>query len=134
MASAGASPFFVTPTRAREVFLNSQCRRDAARPARAAWAVPRLLAARWRGRRRRRRRFGLSDFRFEAAAATLSGTGSASPRPDRTSWLRGAPACFLSGISGWFSLSLGAWGPKQLARRSLEVWLRRGRHPSLSPI
>jgi hypothetical protein len=22
---------------------------------------------------------------------------------------RGAPACFLSGISGWFSLSLGAW-------------------------
>src|SRR6202795_980176 len=31
-------------------------RRDAARPARAAWAVQRLLAARWRGRRRRRRR------------------------------------------------------------------------------
>src|SRR5271170_451015 len=31
-------------------------RRGAARPARAAWAVPRLLAARWRGRRRRRRR------------------------------------------------------------------------------
>ena len=27
-------------------------RRDAARPARAAWAVQRLLAARWRGRRR----------------------------------------------------------------------------------
>src|ERR1700692_3291559 len=106
MASAGASPFFVTPTRAREVFLNSQCRRDAARPARAAWAVPRLLAARWRGRRRRRRRFGLSDFRFEAAAATLSGTGSASPRPDRTSWLRGATACFLSGISGWRAGSL----------------------------
>jgi hypothetical protein len=26
--------------------------------------------------RRRRRRFGFSDFRFEAAAATLSGTGS----------------------------------------------------------
>src|ERR1700680_1056825 len=54
----------------------------------------RLLAARRRGRRRRRRRFRWSDFRFEAAAATLSGTtlsgtGSASPRPDRTSWLRG---------------------------------------------
>src|ERR1700726_4965707 len=108
-ASAGALSFFVTPyTRAREVFLNSQCQRDAARPARAAWAGQRLLAARWRGRRRRRRRFGLSDFRFEAAAATRSATGSASPRPDRTSWLRGAPACFLSGISGWFSLSLGA--------------------------
>ena len=29
-----------------------------------------------------------------------------------------APACFLSGISGWFSLSLGAWVPKNLARRS----------------
>src|SRR6202048_4170777 len=105
MASAGALSFFVTPyTRAREVFLNSQCRRDAARPARAAWAVPRLLAARWRGRRRRRRRFGFSDFRFEAAAATRSATGSASPRPDRNSWLRGATACFLSDISGWFSL------------------------------
>src|SRR6266436_3090945 len=35
---------------------------------------------------------------------------------------RGAPACFLSGISGWFSLSLGAWVPKNLARRK---WLRR---------
>src|SRR6202795_3884860 len=93
-------------TPAREVFLNSQCRRDAARPARAAWAVQRLLAARWRGRRRRRRRFRFRDFRFEAAAATLSATGSASPRPDRNSWLRGATACFLSGISGWFSLSL----------------------------
>src|SRR5258707_15133 len=77
-------------TRGGEVFLNSQWRRDAARPARAGWAVQRLLAARWRGRRRRRRRFGLSDFRFEAAAATLSATGSASPRPDRNSWLRGA--------------------------------------------
>src|SRR5271154_3879957 len=31
--------------------------RDAARPVQAAWAVQRLLAARWRGRRRRRRRF-----------------------------------------------------------------------------
>jgi hypothetical protein len=31
----------------------------------------------------------------------------------------GAPACFLSGISGWFSLSLGAWVPKNLARRSM---------------
>src|SRR6202451_1118625 len=96
-----------------------------------AW-VPKKLARRslevWL--RRRRRRFGFSDFRFEAAAATLSGTGSASPRPDRNSWLRGATACFHSGISGWFSLSLnpfGAWVPKKLARRSLEVWLRRRR-------
>src|SRR5450830_1533522 len=29
-----------------------------------------------------------SDFRFGAVAAPLSGTGSASPRPDRNSWLR----------------------------------------------
>src|SRR5450759_4038832 len=29
--------------------------------------------------------------------------------------------------SGWFSLSLGAWVPKNLARRSMEVWLRRRR-------
>src|SRR6202795_1092619 len=31
----------------------------------------------------------------------------------------GAPACFHSGISGWFSLSLGAWVPKKLARRNM---------------
>jgi DNA topoisomerase III len=31
----------------------------------------------------------------------------------------GAPACFHSGISGWFSLSLGAWVPKNLARRRM---------------
>jgi len=74
----GSLTFFVTLTRARELFLNSQCRREAARPARAAWAVQRLLAARWRG----------AGGAVEAAAATLSGTGSASPRPDRTSWLR----------------------------------------------
>src|SRR5438105_4683020 len=67
IARLGALTSFVTLARARELFLNSQCRRDAARPARAAWAVQRLLAA----------------------AATLSATGSASPRPDRTSWLGG---------------------------------------------
>src|ERR1700726_1123776 len=107
--------------------------------------------------RRRRRRFGFSfgfrDFRFEA--------GSASPRPDRTSWLRGrdtlflplharegaagqavvcpllrgrsptrgvapkqhrgARACFLSGISGWFSLSLNP-----LARGGRTSWRGEG--------
>src|ERR1700719_504121 len=30
-----------------------------------------------------------------------------------------APACFHSGISGWFSLSPGAWVPKKLARRRM---------------
>src|SRR5258707_130908 len=40
----------------------------------------------------------------------------------------GAPACLLSAISGWFSLSLyplGAWVPKNLARRILVYWFRR---------
>src|SRR5258706_566198 len=62
----------LSPSRARELFLNSQCRRDAARPDRAAWAEQRLLAA----------------------AATRSATGSASPRPDRTRWLGGLRRAF----------------------------------------
>src|SRR6202521_4145343 len=52
-------------------------------------------------------------------------TGSLANERGRAKMAGGAPACFLSGISGWFSLSLGAWVPKNLARRSLEVWLRR---------
>jgi hypothetical protein len=43
---------------------------------------------------------------------------------------RGAPACFLSGISGWFSLSLGAWVPKNLARRRMQLWLMASAAPS----
>jgi hypothetical protein len=31
------------------------------------------------------------------------------------------------GLAGWFSLSLGAWVPKNLAQRNMEVWLRRRR-------
>src|ERR1700692_3960363 len=42
---------------------------------------------------------------------------------------RGAPACFLSGISGWFSLSLGAWVPKKLARRRMQLWLMASAAP-----
>src|ERR1700676_4356047 len=45
-------------------------------------------------------------------------TGSLANEKGRAKTASGAPACFLSGISGWFSLSLGAWGPKKLARRS----------------
>src|SRR5205823_4304968 len=61
--------------RARASFsLTRSGRRDAARPDRAAWAVQRLLAA----------------------AATLSATGSASPRPDRTSWPGGALTCSIT--------------------------------------
>src|ERR1700693_3965083 len=43
---------------------------------------------------------------------------------------RGAPACFLSGISGWFSLSLGAWVPNKLARRRIQLWLMASAAPS----
>src|SRR6267154_1548358 len=78
---------FVTLTRARELFLNSQCRRDAAR------------AAAGGGR-----------------DALSYGVSFATTRSHQLA--RGAPAWFLSGISGWFSLSLGAWVPKNLARRS----------------
>src|SRR5258706_6411698 len=61
-----------SPSRSRELFLNAQCGRDAARPDRADWAEQRLLAA----------------------AATRSATGSASPRPDRTRWLGGLRRAF----------------------------------------
>src|ERR1700676_2657412 len=54
-------------------------------------------------------------------------TGSLANERGRAKTASGAPACFLSGISGWLSLSLGAWGPKKLARRNMEVWLRRRR-------
>src|SRR5260221_14269124 len=50
----GVNRFLRRYTRAREVFLNSQCRRDAARPARAPWGGPRLLGAPWGGPRRGR--------------------------------------------------------------------------------
>src|SRR5258705_9388432 len=83
--------------RARELFLNSQCRRDAARPDRAAWAVQRLLAA----------------------AATLSATGSASPRPDRTSWLGGLRRAFSPAFRGG-SLYPLARGCRRISRREVQ--------------
>src|ERR1700676_5239517 len=46
-------------------------------------------------------------------------TGSLANERGRATTASGAPACFLSGISGWFSLSLGAWVPKKLARRRM---------------
>src|SRR5437764_16557 len=45
---------------------------------------------------------------------------------------RGAPACFLSGISGWFSLSLGAWVPKNLARRDRKSTRLNSSHRCIS--
>src|SRR6202795_4360671 len=94
-------------------------RRDAARPDRAAWAVP------------RRRSY---DLLVSAARVNLTYPPYARGGADgqavvcygvarqregsRQNSIR-APACFLSGIfRGWFSLSLGAWVPNNLARRN----------------
>src|SRR5258708_11783479 len=82
----------LSPSRALLRSLTSQCRRDAARPDRAAWAVQRLLAA----------------------AATLSATGSASPRPDRTSW--------LGGLRRAFSPAFRAGSLYPLARGCRRIW------------
>src|ERR1700674_2972492 len=46
-------------------------------------------------------------------------TGSLANERGRAKTASGSPACFHSGISGWFSLSLGAWVPKNLARRRM---------------
>src|SRR5439155_395844 len=78
--------------RAGELFLHSQCRRDAARQDRAAWAEQRLLAA----------------------AATLSATGSASPRPDRFSWPGGLPRSSSSPYTTLFR--------SPLARGCRRIW------------
>ena len=37
----------------------------------------------------------------------------------RQNSIGGSGVLFHSGISGWFSLSLGAWVPKKLARRRM---------------
>src|SRR6202790_1981658 len=39
----------------------------------------------------------------------------------------------LRHFSGWFSLSLGAWVPKNLARRRMQLWLMASAAPSASP-
>src|SRR5258705_12856516 len=75
----------------------SQGRRDAARPDRAAWAVQRLLAA----------------------AATLSATGSASPRPDRTSWLGGLRRAFSPAFRAGSLYPLARGCRRNLARRKM---------------
>src|SRR5258708_12728174 len=45
----------------------------------------------------------------------------------------GSPACFLSGISGGIPLSLGAWVPKNLARRNFGLLVSAGRCGSPRP-
>src|SRR6202051_2841382 len=60
-------------------------------------------------------------------------TGSLANERGRAKTASGAPACFLSGISGWFSLSLGAWVPKKPARRRMQLWFMASAAPSASP-
>src|SRR5258705_40170 len=69
---------------------------DAARADRAAWAVQRL----------------------RAAAATRSATGSASPRPDRTSWLGGLRRAFSPAFRAGSLYPLARGCRRNLARRS----------------
>ena len=109
-------------------------RRDAARPARAAWAVQRLQAVLWRGRRRRRRRFGFNDFRAPALTPfiTLYAREGADGQAVVCPLLRGSSATRWvapkqhQGLRRAFSpaffglvLSLSAWVPKNLARRRM---------------
>src|SRR5216683_6574761 len=55
--------------------------------------------------------------------------GSSPPRGVAPKQQEGSRACSLSGISGWFSLSLyplGAWVPKNLARRNFGLLVSAG--------
>src|ERR1700692_4885399 len=63
-------------------------------------------------------------------AATLSGTGSASPPPDRNSWLRGLRRAFSPAFRAGSLYPLIPW--RDLARRSMEAWLR-GLRRAFSP-
>src|ERR1700676_4081892 len=52
-------------------------------------------------------------------------TGSLANERGRAKTASGAPACFLSGLSGWFSFSLGAWVPKIWRGVVVVYWFRR---------
>ena len=98
-------------------------RRDAARPARAAWAVQRLLAARWCRRRRRRRRFHFSDIPVRGGGdgdGATYGVSFATTRSQQLAWgLYVVLSLLKFRLVRSRSLSLGAWVPKNLARRSM---------------
>ena len=102
-------------------------RRDAARPDRAAWAVAARVRFIVSGP-------ALTSFRHPYARARARwpggglpvATGSLANEIGRAKTAEGSRACFLSGISGWFSLSLGAWVPKNLARRNFGLLVSAG--------
>src|SRR6202790_1736126 len=52
-------------------------------------------------------------------------TGSLANERGRAKTASWAPACFLSGLSGWFSFSLGAWVPKIWRGVVVVYWFRR---------
>src|SRR5664279_5536260 len=103
-------------------------RRDAARPDRAAWAVQRLLAARWRGRRPDRHSW-LRAPRVNPFCHPYAREGQAVVCP----LLRGSsPTRWVApkqhrGLRRAFPLSLGAWVPKNLARRSFGLLVSAAR-------
>src|SRR5207248_3276391 len=114
----------LSPSRARELFLNSQCRRDAdaARPDRAAWEIGRA----------------------SCREGALTAAGAASPRPDRTSWLGGLRRAFSPAFraGSLYPLARGCrriWrGDKWLTRSAYEFLIclksrRRLFQPPLSP-
>src|SRR6202140_5479272 len=51
----------------------------------------------------------------------------------RQNSIGGSGVLSLRHFSGWFSLSLGAWVPKKLARRRMQLWLMASAAPSASP-
>ena len=57
-------------------------------------------------------------------------TGSLANESGRAKTALGAPACFLSGISGWFSLSVGAWVPKESGAAKIGFGRRDAARPA----
>src|ERR1700693_3010660 len=98
----------------------------------------------WLRRRRRRFRFQLAEgdprlsYLSPLAREGADGQAVVCPLLRGSSPTRGvAPkqhrasgVLSLRHFSGWFSLSLGAWVPKNLARRRIQLWLMASAAPS----
>src|SRR5260370_34345361 len=69
----------------------------------------------------------------EWASVSADLRGSLATRGVAPKQQEGSPACFLSGISGGIPLSLGAWVPKNLARRNFGLLVSAGRCGSTGP-